>query len=61
MEENEVVTGVASKRLDDDFLILVLLDFEARLGARKTTPKGMTYGDVLEALTTSSRIRTKLG
>ena len=58
MEENEVVT---SKRLDDEFLIRVLLDFEDRLGARKTTPKGMTYGDVLEALTTSARIRAKLG
>ena len=59
MEEDE--TSVTSKRMDDEFLIRVLLDYEERLGARKTTPKGMTYGGVLEALTTSARIRAKLG
>ncbi len=60
-ETNETTERISTAREDNDFLRQVLTEYEERMGARRTPPKGWTYNDVLQALRVSARIRAKLG
>ncbi len=61
MDETSIEKILGAEREEKFFVRDLLLDYEKRMGSRRTPPKGWIYNDILEALRLSARIRAKLG